>query len=86
MDSIKQWIKGHHGVDGSLLGYVTRKSFNLFTEAAATYLAMGDADSTYMSHNDEVIARHRIINKAAATRTLSQHEKRGPFVKEFISY
>ena len=38
-----------------------------------------------MSHDNEVIARHRIINQAAATRTLAQHKKSGPFVKEFIS-
>ena len=85
MDSIEQWIKGHCGVDGSSLGYVTRKSINLFPEAAATDPAMGDADSTYMSHNDDVIARHRIINQAAATRMLAQHEKSGPFIEELIS-
>ena len=71
MDFIKQWIKGHRGVDGSLLGYVTRKNINLFPEPAATDPAMGDADSTYMSHVDEVIARHRIIDQPAATRTLA---------------
>jgi hypothetical protein len=58
MDAIKQWIKGHRGVDGSLLGYVTRKAVNLFPEAAATDPAMGDANSTYMSHDNEVVARH----------------------------
>ena len=46
---------------------------------------MGDADSTYMSHDYEVIVRHRVINQVAATRALSQHVKSGPFVEEFIS-
>ena len=85
MDSIKQWINGHRGIDGSLLGYVTRKGVNLFPEPPATDLSMGDTNRTYMSHDDEVIARHRIINQAAAMRTLVQHEKSGSFVKEFIS-
>ena len=47
MYSIEQWIKGHRGVDGSSLGYVTRTSINLFPEAAATDPAMCDANSTY---------------------------------------
>ena len=85
MDAIEQWIKGHRGVDGSLLGYVTRKAVNLFPEAAATDPAMGDANSTYMSHDDEVVARHQIIDQVAAMRTLAQHEKSGPFVEEFVS-
>ncbi len=81
MDAIKQWIKGHRGVDGSSLGYVTRKAVNLFPEAAATDPTMGDANSTYMSHDDEVVARHQIIDQVAATRTLPQHENSGPFVE-----
>jgi hypothetical protein len=64
---------------------VTRKGINLFPELAATDPEMGDADSTYMSNDDEVIARHQIINQPAAMRTLAQHEKSGPFVEEFIS-
>ena len=48
IDVIEQWIKGHRGVDGSSLGYVTRKAVNLFPDAAATDPAMGDANSTYM--------------------------------------
>ena len=52
MDDIEQWIKGYRAVEGSLLGYVTRKTINLFPEAAAADPAMGDADSTYMSHED----------------------------------
>jgi hypothetical protein len=68
-DAIEQWNKGHRGVDGSLLGYVTRKAVNLFPEAAATDPAMGDANSTYMSHDGEVVARHQIIDQVAATRT-----------------
>ena len=72
-------------MDVSSLGYVTRKAVNLFPEAAATDPAMGDANSTYMSHDDEVIARHQIIDQVAATRTLAQHEKSGPFVEEFFS-
>ena len=68
-----------------MLGYVTRKAVNLFPEAAATDPAMGDANSNYMSHDNEVVARHQIIDQVAAKRTLAQHEKSGPFVEEFVS-
>ena len=85
MDSIEHWIRGHRGVDGSSLGYVIRKSDNLFPPTAADDPTMGAADSVYMSHDDEVVARHRIIDQASATRTLAQHEKSGPFTEEFLS-
>ena len=68
-----------------MLGYATRKAVNLFPEAAATYPTMGDANSTYMSHDDKVVARHHIIDQVAAARTLAQHEKSGPFFEEFVS-
>ena len=41
--------------------------------------------STYMSHDNEVIERHQIIDQVSATTALAQHEKSGPFIKEFIS-
>jgi hypothetical protein len=85
MDVLDQWVRGHRGVDGSSLGYVIRKSTNLFPPAAADDPPMGAGESTYMSHDDEVVARHRIVNQASATRTLVQHEKSGPFTEEYLS-
>jgi hypothetical protein len=85
MDSLEQWVRGHRGVDGSSLGYVTRKPENLFPSAAANDPPTGAADSIHMSHDNEVVARHRIINQASATRTLKQHEKSGPFTEEYLS-
>ena len=66
MDAIDQYIRGHRGVDGSLLGYVTRKSTKLFPPVAADDPTVGDVDSIYMSHDDEVVARHRIIDLPTA--------------------
>jgi hypothetical protein len=85
MDVLDQWVKGHRGVDGSSLGYVYRKTANLFPPAAADDPPMGAVDSTYMSHDDEVVARHRIIDQVSATMTLVQHEKKGPFTEEYLS-
>jgi hypothetical protein len=85
MELLDQWVKGHRGVDGSSLGYVFRRDENLFPPAAADDPPTGDADSVYESHDEEVIARHRIINQASATRTLKQHEKSGPFTEEYLS-
>jgi hypothetical protein len=72
-------------VDGSSLGYVTRKSSKLFPPAAADDPTVGAADSIYMSHDDEVVARHKIIDLNAATTTSLLHETSGPFVEEFPS-
>ena len=85
MELLDQWVKGHRGVHGSSLGYVFRRAENLFPPAAADDPPTGDADSVYESHDEEVIARHRIINQASATRTLKQHEKSGPFTEEYLS-
>ena len=85
MESTDQWIGGHRGVDGSSLRYVIRKPEHLFPPAAADDPPMGAADSMYSSHDDEVVARHRIINQASATKTLKQHEKSGPFTEEYLS-
>ena len=85
MDAVDQYIKGHRGVDGSSLGYVTRKSSKLFPPAAVDDPKMGTANSVYMSHDDEVVARHRIIDLPSATPTLLLHEKSGPFMEEFLS-
>ncbi len=85
MESLDQWVRGHRGVDGSLLGYVTRKPENLFPPAAANDPPMGAADSIHMSHDNEVVARHQIVNQASATRTLKQHEKSGPFTEIYLS-
>jgi hypothetical protein len=84
MDSLEQWVKGHRGVDDSLLGYVIRKPENLFPPAAADDPPMGAADSTYMSHDKEVVARHWIVDQASATTTLIQHKKRGLFTEEYL--
>ena len=34
----------------------------------------------------KVVARHRIVHQALATRTLVQHKKNGPFTEEHLSY
>ena len=70
MDSLKQWVKGHCGADDSLLGYVIRKPENFFPPAANDDSPMGAADSTYMSHDEEVVARHQIVDQASTTTTL----------------
>ena len=85
MDAVDQYIKGHRGVDGSSLGYITRKTSKLFPPPAADDPTMGDVDSVYMSHDDEVVARHRIIDLPSVTTTLLLHEKSGPFTEEFMS-
>ncbi len=85
MESLDQWVRGHCGVDDSLLGYVIRKPENLFPPAAANDPPMRAVGSTHMSHDNEVVARHRIVNQASATRTLEQHEKSGPFTEIYLS-
>ena len=84
MEALDQWTRGHRGVDGILLGYVARKPSELFPPAAADDPPMGAAGSIYMSHDNEVVARHRIINQASATMTLIGHKKRGPFTEEYL--
>ena len=68
-----------------MLGYVIRKPANLFPPEAADDPPMGAAGSIYMSHDDEVVARHQIVNQASVTRMLVQHEKSGPFTEEYLS-
>ncbi len=70
MDAVDQYIKGHRGVDSSSLGYVTRKTSQLFPPTAADDPTTGETNSVYLSHDDEVVARHRIVNQATATTTL----------------
>ena len=53
MESLDQWVRGHCGVDNSLLGYVIRKPPDLFPPADADDPTMGAAGSIYMSHDDE---------------------------------
>ena len=43
MESIKQWIKGHRGINSRLLRYVTRKNTNLFPPVAAIDPEIGAA-------------------------------------------
>jgi len=81
MDSLDQWVRGHCGVDNSSLGYVIRKPEDL----SADDPPMGAADSIHMSHDDEVVERHWIVNQASATRTLKQQEKSGPFTENYLS-
>ena len=45
MDSLDQWVKGHCGLDDSLLGYVIRKPSDIFPPAAVDDPPMGAADS-----------------------------------------
>ena len=68
-----------------MLGYEIRKAVNLFPPVAADDPMMCAVDSAYMSHDEEVIARHQIVNQALATRTLKQNEKSGPFTEEYLS-
>ncbi len=79
MDLLDQWVKGHCGMDNSLLGYVIRKPANLFPPAAANDPPMGANNSIYKSHDKEIVARHQIIFQAWATKTLKHHKKDGPF-------
>ena len=81
MDSLEQWVTGHCGVNDSSLGYVIRKPPDLFPPTAADDPKMGAAGSIYMSHEDEVVARHRIDDQVNATMTLIQHKKKGPFTE-----
>ena len=58
---------------------------DLFPPPAADDPIFGAADSEYLSINEEIIARHRIVDRsvAAAGMTAEDHEKAGPFAGTF---
>ena len=83
MESVENYIRGHLGVDKTPLKYVIR--VDLFPPPAANDPIFGAADSEYLSIDEEIIARHRIVDRsiAAAGMTAEDHEKSGPFAGTF---
>ena len=81
MESLENYIRGHMGVDKTPLTYATR--VNLFPPRAADDPPFGAVDSVYNSNDEEIIARHRIVDASVATVTVEEHEKNGPFEENF---
>ncbi|KAL3809730.1 hypothetical protein ACHAXA_011325 [Cyclostephanos tholiformis] len=79
MELVENYIRGHLGVDKTPLSYVIRA--NLFPPPAADDPIFGTADIEYLSIDEEIITRHRIVDRsaAAAGMTSADHEKAGPF-------
>ena len=82
MEMVIQYIEGFRAQDGSRMSYMLRQ--NLFPPAAADDPTYGTAGSTYGSPDEEIVARHRIVDRSAATDTLEHHEKYGPFTDEYL--
>jgi hypothetical protein len=69
------------GVDKTPFGYAIRTV--LFPTRAADDSIFGAVVSVYNSIDEEIIARHRIVDQSAATVTVEEHEKVGPFDEQF---
>ena len=82
MEMVVQYIEGFRAQDGSRMSYILRQS--LFPPAAATDPTYGAAGSVYGSPDEEISARHRIVDLSSATDTLENHEKHGPFTDEYL--
>ena len=85
MESVESYIRGHLGVDKTPLSYAIR--VDLFPPLAADDPIFGAADSVYHSVDDEIIARHRIVDRSAAATGVSaeEYEKNGPFGGTFCT-
>jgi hypothetical protein len=81
MDLLKNYIQGHMGVDKTPFSYAI--CTKLFPTRAADDSIFGAVVSVYNSIDEEIIARHRIVDQSAATVTVEEHEKVGPFDKQF---
>ena len=82
MEMLDTHIAGYRAQDGSRMNYMTRQ--DLFPPPAATDISYGRAGSTYNSPDEEITARHRIIDQSVATASLADHEKSGPFTEDYI--
>ena len=81
MESLENYIRGPMGVDKTPFSYAIRTE--LFPTRAADDSIFGAVVSVYNSIDEEIIARHRIVDQSAATVTVEEHEKVGPFDKQF---
>ena len=82
MELVVQYIEGFRAQDGSRMSYILRQ--NLFAPPAADDPSYGTAGSVYGSPDEEIIARHRIVDQSVATASLEVHEKSGPFTDEYL--
>ena len=82
MEMVVQYAEGFRAQDGSRLSYIMRPS--LFAPAATSDPTYGAVGSIYFSPDEEIKARHRIVDASYATDTLENHEKHGPFTDEYL--
>ena len=82
MEVLETLIGGYRAQDGSRMNYVVRQT--LFPPLAVNDVAYGVPGSTYHSSDEEIIARHRIVNLSAPTTTIAAHEADGPFTDEYL--
>ena len=82
MEMVVQYIEGFRAQDGSRMSYILRQS--LFAPAATSDPTYGAVGSIYGSPDEEISARHRIVDASTATDTLENHEKHGPFTDEYL--
>lgn len=82
MEMLETHIAGYRAQDGSRMNYMTRQ--DLFPPPAASDTSYGRAGSNYFSPDEEITARHRIVDLSAATSPLADHEKSGPFTEDYI--
>ena len=81
LESVIEWFAGHRGVDDHPLSYVIREDLNVPT--ANRDPTVGQANSKYTMHNQELIARAKILDTTMAARPDPEND--GPFTDSFIS-
>jgi hypothetical protein len=79
---LDQYIRGHWGVKGGPLSYVT--CLDLFPPTVSADPGFNTAGSKYNNHNYEIIARQRIVNASTATLSVRVHKKDGMFTDSFL--
>ena len=82
MEMVIQYVEGFRAQDGSRMSYMLRQS--LFAPSAADDPSYGVAGSIYGSPDEEIVARHRIVDQSVASDSLEHHEKHGPFTDEYL--
>ena len=84
MEMVVQYAEGFRAQDGSCLSYSYIMRPSLFAPAATSDPTYGAVGSIYFSPDEEIKARHRIVDASYATDTLENHEKHGPFTDEYL--
>jgi len=82
MEMVAQYVEGFRAQDGSRMSYMLRQS--LFAPPAASDPTCGTLGSIYGTPDEEIAARHGIVDASVATDSLEHHKKHGPFTDEYL--